>query len=88
MTLKQEPTLPTSQDHIDANTPMGANLVTGGATFRAWAPRAKARHVLGDFNGWTLNRFSPWSSRPVQRDGAAGDVTTVMDALSIYRPEP
>lgn len=58
MTLKQEATLPTSQDHIDANTPMGANLVAGGATFRAWAPRAKARHVLADFNGWTLSEAS------------------------------
>jgi 1,4-alpha-glucan branching enzyme len=45
--------LPTSQDHIDAKTPMGAHLVAGGATFRAWAPRAKELHVLGDFNGWT-----------------------------------
>ena len=50
--------MPTSQDHIDANTPMGANLVAGRATFRAWVPRAKARHGLGDFNGWTLSESS------------------------------
>jgi 1,4-alpha-glucan branching enzyme len=34
---------------------MGGTLVDGGATFRVWAPRAKAVHVSGDFNGWTQN---------------------------------
>ncbi len=29
---------------VDCTTPMGANLVAGGATFRTWAPRA--RHVF------------------------------------------
>ena len=31
---------------------MGANLVPGGCTFRAWAPRADAVYVVGSFNGW------------------------------------
>jgi 1,4-alpha-glucan branching enzyme len=31
---------------------MGANLVGGGCTFRAWAPRANAVHVCGMFNNW------------------------------------
>jgi 1,4-alpha-glucan branching enzyme len=31
---------------------MGGTLVPGGATFRVWAPRARAVHVIGDFNGW------------------------------------
>jgi len=32
---------------------MGASVVAGGgATFRVWAPRAQAVHVLGDFNDW------------------------------------
>ena len=26
---------------VDRTTPMGANLVAGGATFRTWAPRAR-----------------------------------------------
>jgi 1,4-alpha-glucan branching enzyme len=26
---------------VDRATPMGANLVGGGATFRTWAPRAR-----------------------------------------------
>ena len=30
---------------------MGANLVAGGATFRVWAPRARAVYVIGEFNG-------------------------------------
>src|SRR5262249_29150843 len=36
-----------------AAAPMGGTLVPGGATFRAWAPRANAVYVCGDFNGWT-----------------------------------
>ena len=29
---------PLTQEHINANTPMGANLTADGATFRVWAP--------------------------------------------------
>ncbi len=42
--------MPASQQHIDPNTPMGANLVPGGCTFRVWAPRAQKVHVGGSFN--------------------------------------
>lgn len=35
-----------------ANAPMGGTVVSGGATFRVWAPRASAVFVSGDFNGW------------------------------------
>jgi 1,4-alpha-glucan branching enzyme len=45
--------MPASQQNIGVNTPMGANLVDGGATFRTWAPHATAVSVLGDFNGFT-----------------------------------
>jgi 1,4-alpha-glucan branching enzyme len=45
--------MPASQQHITLATPMGANLVPGGATFRVWAPRAKEVYICGDFNGWT-----------------------------------
>ncbi len=41
-----------SQANISPNTPMGANLVTGGgATFRAWAPLATAVYINGTFGG-------------------------------------
>ena len=42
--------MPASLQHVDPHTPMGANLVADGATFRVWAPHARAVHVLGDFN--------------------------------------
>lgn len=42
--------MPASQLGISSTTPMGANLVAGGATFRVWAPNARAVYVLGDFN--------------------------------------
>ncbi|MBX3346947.1 MAG: alpha amylase C-terminal domain-containing protein [Nitrospira sp.] len=42
--------MPASLAHIHPDTPMGANLVAGGATFRVWAPQAKAVYVVGDFN--------------------------------------
>src|SRR5579862_2147107 len=44
--------MPASQNNIDANTPMGANLVPEGCTFRTWAPRANAVYVGGPFTNW------------------------------------
>lgn len=43
--------MPASLAHIDDRTPLGANLVANGATFRVWAPRARSVHVIGEFNG-------------------------------------
>ena len=37
-----------SQAHINSATPMGANLVEGGATFRVWAPGAIDLYVITD----------------------------------------
>lgn len=42
--------MPASLDHIHPDTPMGANLIADGATFRAWAPNARAVYVTGEFN--------------------------------------
>jgi 1,4-alpha-glucan branching enzyme len=44
-----------SQANIAANTPMGANLIGGRATFRAWAPRATAVYVNGTFGGIVIS---------------------------------
>jgi hypothetical protein len=46
-----------SQANCTVSTPMGANLVAelgvqgGGATFRAWSPRAAAVYLNGVFGG-------------------------------------
>jgi len=32
--------MPASQLHLDSQTPLGATLIAGGATFRCWAPHA------------------------------------------------
>ncbi|HUI58935.1 MAG TPA: alpha-amylase family glycosyl hydrolase, partial [Steroidobacteraceae bacterium] len=46
--------MPASLAHITPDTPMGANLVADGATFRTWAPHARAVSVRGDFNSFAL----------------------------------
>lgn len=38
-----------SQQHITSQTPAGATLQAGGATFKVWAPRAKAVYLHGVF---------------------------------------
>jgi 1,4-alpha-glucan branching enzyme len=48
--------MPASQHHITSTTRMGANLIGGGATFRVWAPTARAVYVNGHFGG--VDRFS------------------------------
>ena len=45
-----------SQENISAITPMGATLVSGGTTFRVWAPRASAVYVNGVFGGQTYDQ--------------------------------
>ena len=41
-----------TQEHISAGTPMGANLIANGATFRVWAPGAEKVYLIGEFNHW------------------------------------
>jgi 1,4-alpha-glucan branching enzyme len=38
--------MPTQNTHVDRNTPLGANLVAGGVTFRVFAPAAHQMFVL------------------------------------------
>jgi 1,4-alpha-glucan branching enzyme len=42
--------MPASLIHITPATPMGANLVADGASFRVWAPNARAVYAIGEFN--------------------------------------
>src|SRR5215813_9559313 len=61
--------MPLPQDHIDTNTPMGANLVANGATFRVWAPRGHAVYVNGVFNGTSRFTKDADSTLLLQKNG-------------------
>ncbi len=72
--------MPLPQNHVSAATPLGANLVAGGATFRVWAPRALDVHVAGSLGGVDL--WAPTDANRLVRDGAdcwAGFVAGVAD---------
>ena len=51
---------------VDRTTPMGANVVAGGATFRTWAPRARNVFLM---TGDALNRSGApgWTPSPDAR---------------------
>ncbi len=51
--------MPLSQANVTADTPMGATLVQGGATFKVWAPGATAVYLKGTFGDVT-----DWSDAP------------------------
>jgi 1,4-alpha-glucan branching enzyme len=59
------------------DVPMGGTLVPGGATFRVWAPRARAVHVCGDFNNWKQDSTSSLS--PIGGGHWAGLVPDLKD---------
>ena len=44
--VEREINMAASQQHMHAGTPMGAQLVDGGATFRTWAPAAKEVYLV------------------------------------------
>ena len=54
--------MPASQQHINSNTPLGANLVNGGATFRTWAPTAQEVYVALNDPGTTTPII--WQKNP------------------------
>jgi 1,4-alpha-glucan branching enzyme len=63
--------MPVSQAHVTASTPMGVNLVAGGATFRVWAPAADRVHlVLGGADGYV-----PRPQDELVKDPASGHWT-------------
>ncbi len=80
--------MPTAQDHVSANTPMGANLTGSGATFRVWAPRAVAVYVItGDLKISKLPGWTPKESDKLlrQADGTWTGFVPGMSDGSAYR---
>lgn len=63
---------PVNQEHITAETPMGANLIPGGATFRVWAPQALEVHLrlarTGDVINTGKDSFAPSPATLLQRN--------------------
>lgn len=55
-----------SQSHISPQTPSGATLAAGGATFRVWAPGATAVYLHGNFGGQVFDQRTP--DRLLQKD--------------------
>jgi 1,4-alpha-glucan branching enzyme len=55
-----------SQQHISSHTPVGATLEAGGATFKVWAPAAKAVYLHGMFG--ELEYDQPADDRLLQKD--------------------
>jgi 1,4-alpha-glucan branching enzyme len=68
---KQEIRMAASQQHISDSTPMGANLIAGGATFRVWAPRAL--HVYVALNG--VVPYQPQPTDELVKNPATGHWT-------------
>ncbi len=62
---------PVTQQGITEATPMGANLVAGGATFRVWAPQALEVHVrlarTGNMIGAANDAFVPSDATKLKR---------------------
>jgi 1,4-alpha-glucan branching enzyme len=63
--------MPASQAHLTAATPMGANLVADGATFRVWAPGAE--HVYVALDG--AAGYQPKPEDELDKDPASGHWT-------------
>jgi 1,4-alpha-glucan branching enzyme len=60
--------MPLAQDNIGPDTPLGATLTADGATFRVWAPRARAVYLrVGAADGW-----APGDDNLLVKDEASG----------------
>jgi len=55
-----------SQQHISPQTPIGATLQAGGATFKVWAPAAKAVYLHGGFGQHEFDQTT--DDRLLQKD--------------------
>lgn len=56
-----------SQLHISPQTPTGATLAPGGATFRVWAPQASAVYLHGRFGAQAFDQLA--DDRLLAKDG-------------------
>jgi 1,4-alpha-glucan branching enzyme len=54
------------QQNITGNTPLGATVISNGASFRVWAPRATAVYLKGTFDGTTYSQ--PADDRLLAKD--------------------
>jgi 1,4-alpha-glucan branching enzyme len=63
--------MPASQQYISNNTPMGANLIADGATFRVWAPNAE--HVYVALNG--VRNYQPQPGDDLVKNPVTGHWT-------------
>lgn len=70
--------MPASQQYIDRSTPLGANLIAEGATFRTWAPNALEIYLVLNDPGNDPRRDEPtvWTKNP-------GDLL-IKDALGYW----
>ena len=55
-----------SQQHISPQTPTGATLDADGASFRVWAPEARAVYLHGIFGGEVFDQLT--DDRLLQKD--------------------
>jgi len=89
-----------SQDGIDEKTPLGATLSPDGATFKLWAPFAKAVYLNGAFAGAECEKqtdarllakdaFGFWTGfQPGARDGDRYRYFVVGEGGADYRRDP
>jgi 1,4-alpha-glucan branching enzyme len=88
MVQARETSMAASQLNITSSTPLGANLVAGGATFRTWAPAAREVYVaLRQQNGVAASLFPKDPEHLLVKDAAgvwAGFVPGIKDG-DLYR---
>src|SRR5215210_433720 len=77
-----------SQLHINVNTPLGATLISDGATFRAWAPAAREVYLASNHEaGIPSGAFPKQADDLLAKDAAglwAGFVPGIKDG-DLYR---
>ena len=65
--------MPVLNQNVGRQSPMGATIVTGGTTFRTWAPTAQDVYVVTDPSA--TSSWSQWKPDPADRMTPLGDDT-------------